>query len=59
MEGIASFVGTVICMSMLAMITEFSIPSGALKSSVSVSVGLVYLSAVLDQILGIIARMGV
>ena len=58
MTVVASFSITLVCMSMLALLAEFTIPDGPMKNAVSVSVGLLFLSAVKEQILGIFARIG-
>ncbi|MEG1525177.1 MAG: hypothetical protein RRZ24_05915 [Clostridia bacterium] len=59
METITAFTSTVVCLSILAVVAEFAISEGPLKQTVSVSVGLVFLSAVVEQIVGIFTRMGV
>ncbi len=59
MQAVVSFASTVIALSVTTMVMEFVLPSGPVKNTASVAAGLVFLSAVCDQILGIITRMGV
>lgn len=59
MDGILSFTGTLVCMSVLALAAEFLMPEGPLKRAVSAAVGMTFLAAALEQIVGIFARMGV
>ena len=58
MGEIASFTGTLVCLSVLALTAEFLIPEGPLKRAVSAAVGMTFLAAALEQIVGIFLRMG-
>ena len=46
-------------MSVLALAAEFLMPEGPLKKTVSAGVGMTFLAAAVEQIVGIFARMGV
>lgn len=59
MQPIVSFAATVIALSVITVAMEFLLPSGPVKNTASTAAGLVFLSAVCDQIFGIITRMGV
>ena len=59
MEEAAAFACNLTALSLLAAAAEFLVPKGKLKGTVTFAVGLVFASAVMEQILGIIARMGV
>ena len=59
MEGIVSFTGTLVCLSVLTMTVEFLMPEGPLKKAVSTAAGMTFLSAALEQIVGLFARIGV
>jgi hypothetical protein len=59
MEGILSFAIRMTVLAVLTMTAEFLVPEGRIKGTVCVSCGLVFLSAAMDQILVIIAGMGV
>ncbi len=59
MQTIETFTANVIALSMCVALAEYAIPAGTLKNTVSVAVGLVFLSALADQILVIFAHWGV
>lgn len=59
MQQILAFASTAVTCALLVTVMEFLLPAGALKNTASAAAGMVYLSAVCDQILGIITRMGV
>lgn len=59
MQPILSFACAALTLAVLVMLLEYLIPAGPVKNTASAAAGLVYLAAVCDQILGIIARMGV
>ena len=59
MQKVVSFASTVIALSLLTAAMELLLPSGPVKSTASTAAGLVFLSAVCDQIFGIITGMGV
>ena len=59
MAEAAAFVCNLTALSILAAVVEFLVPAGKLKHTVTFAVGIVFTSAVMEQILGIITRMGV
>ncbi len=59
MQTMISFAATVVVLSLITVVMEFLLPAGPLKNSASAGAGMVFLSAVCDQILGIIRGMGV
>ena len=59
MQKVVSFASTVIVLSLITAAMELLLPSGPVKTTSSTAAGPVFLSAVCDQILGIITGMGV
>lgn len=59
MRQIASFAATVVALSAVTAMMEFLLPSGSIKNTASTAAGLVFLSAMCEQIIGIFTQMGV
>ena len=59
MHAVGSFAATVIALALITAVMEFLLPAGNVKNTASTAAGLVFLSAVCNQIFGIIRNLGV
>ena len=59
MGEIMSFAANLTVLSVLTVAAECLVPEGKIKRTVCAAAGLVFLSAAVEQILGIFAKMGV